>query len=476
MDMDDARQAQPQAGGDSEPDGGATEIVMAHMWRTESEIEFGETLSDSSETSTSQVSEFQPDDSSDSEHDLPLSVIHRARISARLRREKAPYVRTSLSSDVVIRAARKHTKRRASQKRAPRNTGYATRPNSLPTATTSAAIMDKSQDQQESDTGSLSATNNQCSEIAKLAPRVLLELPRRNLRSRATPTDHACEEGQRCPTDIGICTDAVTSTQWAKRAKLGPATFTTRNSLGLEQNAPRETEASAPAHSQLATAEKATETHCDRPAPRFSKVLRSDTTLTQAPSSSMPVASSPQATRAGPLRNAQLRADVNDQPRGADAGSQDPNALPVGDVRDLSTSNHAQFGDKGPATSPGLLDAAIQALLGRGTNAGLRVQTVNTVTHAPASSATTQRKIPDATLDNVDPAVIQYLRSLGLPPEKYVIKLNSIGLNTGALITAMKRLVPESRKDKSEEELQRRAGVTVVEAMVLISGLRRQHE
>ncbi|KAH9829422.1 uncharacterized protein C8Q71DRAFT_403129 [Rhodofomes roseus] len=53
--------------------------------------------------------------------------------------------------------------------------------------------------------------------------------------------------------------------------------------------------------------------------------------------------------------------------------------------------------------------------------------------------------------------------------EKYASKLKDIGLDSEALIRCMRGLVPESRKDKLEEELQRRGGLTVVEAMVLIS-------
>lgn len=61
----------------------------------------------------------------------------------------------------------------------------------------------------------------------------------------------------------------------------------------------------------------------------------------------------------------------------------------------------------------------------------------------------------------IDPAVIDYLRSLGLSPDKYASKLRCVGLDSG------------NRKDKLEEDLQRLTGVTVVEAMALVSGLRK---
>ena len=83
-----------------------------------------------------------------------------------------------------------------------------------------------------------------------------------------------------------------------------------------------------------------------------------------------------------------------------------------------------------------------------------------------------QRPSPLDSLQPVDPAVIDYLRSLGLSPDKYASKLRSVGLDSGILLDAMKRMVPDNRKDKLEEDLQRLTGLTVAEAMVLVSGLR----
>ena len=74
-----------------------------------------------------------------------------------------------------------------------------------------------------------------------------------------------------------------------------------------------------------------------------------------------------------------------------------------------------------------------------------------------------------ATLGHVDPDVVRYLEGLDLPAELYASKPEAIGLENGS----MRKLVPESRKDKLEEEIQRLGGVSVAEAMVLISELRR---
>ncbi|KAH9923592.1 uncharacterized protein B0H18DRAFT_1014111 [Fomitopsis serialis] len=74
---------------------------------------------------------------------------------------------------------------------------------------------------------------------------------------------------------------------------------------------------------------------------------------------------------------------------------------------------------------------------------------------------------------NVDPDVRRYLESLRLSPEVYASKLERIGLKNGAMIDATRDFISESRKDKLEEDLQKLAGLTVIESMVLISGLRR---
>ncbi|TFY69215.1 hypothetical protein EVJ58_g546 [Rhodofomes roseus] len=88
----------------------------------------------------------------------------------------------------------------------------------------------------------------------------------------------------------------------------------------------------------------------------------------------------------------------------------------------------------------------------------------------PASAA---HKCPPAPRDTIDPDVRRYLESLGFEPEVYASKLEIIGLKNGAVINAIKNFVPESRKDKLEEDLQNLAGLTVGESMALISGLRR---
>lgn len=91
----------------------------------------------------------------------------------------------------------------------------------------------------------------------------------------------------------------------------------------------------------------------------------------------------------------------------------------------------------------------------------------------PSSSAQSHFfRSPLGSSQPVDPAVIDYLHSLGLSPDKYASKLRCVGLDSGTLLDAMKRMVPDNRKDKLEEDLQRLTGLTVAEAMVLVSGLR----
>ncbi|KAH9923594.1 uncharacterized protein B0H18DRAFT_1120254 [Fomitopsis serialis] len=77
------------------------------------------------------------------------------------------------------------------------------------------------------------------------------------------------------------------------------------------------------------------------------------------------------------------------------------------------------------------------------------------------------------TLAGIDPDVIRYVESLGLPAEVYAGKLELVGLKNATILNATKNFVPESRKDKLEEDLQKLAGLTVAESMILISGLRR---
>ncbi|KAH9829421.1 uncharacterized protein C8Q71DRAFT_790106 [Rhodofomes roseus] len=80
----------------------------------------------------------------------------------------------------------------------------------------------------------------------------------------------------------------------------------------------------------------------------------------------------------------------------------------------------------------------------------------------PASAA---HKSASAARDNIDPDVRRYLESLGFAPEMYASKLEVVGLKNGAIINAIKNFVPESRKDKLEEDLQRLAGLTVGESI-----------
>lgn len=82
------------------------------------------------------------------------------------------------------------------------------------------------------------------------------------------------------------------------------------------------------------------------------------------------------------------------------------------------------------------------------------------------------RKTTTGEVDGVDPDVVRYLEKLGLRADVYVSNLEAVGLTNGALLDAMRKSVSEARKDKLEKEIQRLGGVSIAEAMVLISGLR----
>lgn len=88
----------------------------------------------------------------------------------------------------------------------------------------------------------------------------------------------------------------------------------------------------------------------------------------------------------------------------------------------------------------------------------------------PRSTAPVESADPDVV--HADPDVVHYLEKLGLPAEVYASKLEAVGLKNGAIMNAMRKSVPETRKDKLEEDIQRLGGVSVAEAMVLVSGLR----
>lgn len=88
------------------------------------------------------------------------------------------------------------------------------------------------------------------------------------------------------------------------------------------------------------------------------------------------------------------------------------------------------------------------------------------------SAVSTEEDRTRGALQGEDPRVVEYVESLGLPAD-VACKLVVVGLKNMAMIHAMKNIVSESRKDKLEEELQTRAGLSFLEAVVFVSGLRR---
>lgn len=89
-----------------------------------------------------------------------------------------------------------------------------------------------------------------------------------------------------------------------------------------------------------------------------------------------------------------------------------------------------------------------------------------------SDAAVSTEDLPRSTLSGVDPHVIEYVEKLGLSAD-VACKLGAVGLKNIAMVHAMRDVVSESRKDKLEEELQNRAGLSFLEAVVFVSGLRR---
>ena len=79
---------------------------------------------------------------------------------------------------------------------------------------------------------------------------------------------------------------------------------------------------------------------------------------------------------------------------------------------------------------------------------------------------------PGSTPPGADPRVLEYIENLGLSAD-VAGKLELAGLKNIKMIRAMKDVLSDSRKDKLEEELQTRAGLSFLEAVVFVSGLRR---
>ena len=87
-------------------------------------------------------------------------------------------------------------------------------------------------------------------------------------------------------------------------------------------------------------------------------------------------------------------------------------------------------------------------------------------------------RLPDqqkhSTIEVLHPDVIRYVEELGLPVEPYARKLASIGLKSGVLLDATRRLLSDKDKDRLEAELQRSAGLDLAECLVLMAGLRKR--
>ncbi|KAH9923593.1 uncharacterized protein B0H18DRAFT_1120253 [Fomitopsis serialis] len=115
---------------------------------------------------------------------------------------------------------------------------------------------------------------------------------------------------------------------------------------------------------------------------------------------------------------------------------------------------------------------ATPTLIAGGNGAGLAGPHQGSVDDSHSAQTILPNPLPNAPT-GIDPDVAQYVKSLGLPPEVYASKLELVGLKNGIILNATKNFVPDSRKDKLEEDLQKLAGLTVAESMILISGLRR---
>ena len=89
-----------------------------------------------------------------------------------------------------------------------------------------------------------------------------------------------------------------------------------------------------------------------------------------------------------------------------------------------------------------------------------------------SDAAVSTEDLPRSALPGVDPHVIEYVEKLGLSAD-VACKLGAVGLKNIAMVHTMRDIVSESRKDKLEEELQNRAGLSFLEAVVFVSGLRR---
>ncbi|KAH9923599.1 uncharacterized protein B0H18DRAFT_456180 [Fomitopsis serialis] len=186
------------------------------------------------------------------------------------------------------------------------------------------------------------------------------------------------------------------------------------------------------------------------------------------------MATSPSGTRSMSL--VQQSVGVPERQASCDVASKTARTgVPVPSPSPLPKKPNSSEGESDGLTPSGLVRATAAMSLvvkGDGVN-GLADPHQASAGDSHLAQTTPSSQFPTA-IAGVDPDVARYIQSLGWDPEVYASKLECIGLKNGAMINATRNLVSESRKDKLEEDLQRLAGLTVVESMILVSGLRRQ--
>lgn len=192
--------------------------------------------------------------------------------------------------------------------------------------------------------------------------------------------------------------------------------------------------------------------------PELPRRRKSGATQT-TPLPSIPSTNSPRSGSATPLR-VEAHADAQAPPS-------------VQAQHDLGTSRLDVSSSRGPGGASAAPVRHVLAASAPSTTPGARVTSTDASIPSPRTS---EEGAPSAVLKGADPDIVRYLEGLGLPAEVYASKLEAVGLKNGTILNAMRELVPENRKDKLEEEMQRLGGVSVAEAMVLVSGFRRSSQ